>query len=246
MDDRFLYHLREEPNPLFVDQLKRRLQPETLSPSFSIHWAHRGRMAAVALVGASLFLLGMLFTFSPSARALLQTATVEIAGRFFTVMDSYPDEHQEDAVTVEPEILTVEQALAQSRYPIHLPTYLPEGYHLRKETVLSYPPLHDELGPVFYFTWQGDRDRISLMVCARCSWERGEAIAPGAAEAVTLANGHPAVLLRGGWFVNERRWRSDIVLRLEWQRDGVVYQLSAPGDFPVEELMAMASSTWAK
>ncbi len=242
-DDRFLYQLREEPDPLFVDRLRRRIQPETVPPTFKASRVHNRKWVAAA-ISVSIFFFGLLFTYSPTARALLQTATTEIAGRMFTVSDAYPYENQEDAITVEPKILTVKQALAQSHYPIHLPTYIPAGYHPREDTVLAYPPLNDELGPVLYFSWEGKMDRISLMVCSRCPWERGELIAPGTAEEVTLANGRPAVLVRGGWYLNERQWRTDIVITLEWTREGVLYQLSAPGDFPVEELITMASSTW--
>jgi len=241
MNDQFLYHLREEPDPLFADQLMQRFQFETTRSIFSMRWA-RKRALAAGVLGVLLLMLGALFTFSPSARALLQTTTEEIAGRFFTVMDIYPYKNQEVTVIIEPKILTVDQALAQSNYSIHLPTYLPAGYWLREDKVMAYPPLSDELGPTFHFTWQGDRESIGMKVCVHCSWKHGEIIAPGMVEEIELENGRHAILLRGGWYENERRWKSDIALTLEWMQDNQIYSLTAPGNFPVEELMAMASS----
>ena len=244
MDDRFLYQLREDPDPEFVRALRGRFQPasEPTVPRLSLGgW--RWGWAVVSLV--TLFALtAALFTLSPGARAWLQSTTVEVAGRIYTILDAYPQGPDLETRETEPEIVTVEDVLTHSPYPIHLPTYAPPGYELRHDHVLKHAPLPDQpQSNVYVFIWRGPETNLSLMTCGSCPWEQGEAVAPGAVEEVTLANGQSAVLVRGGWYLNDHRWRSDIVATLTWQQDDVLYQLLAPGDFPVDELIRMASST---
>ena len=245
MDDRFLYQLREDPDPEFVRTLRDRIQhlsePAIPRPRFgSGGW----RWAAASL--ATLLVLTLaLFALSPGARALLQSTTVEIAGRVYTILDAYPEGPGLETRETKPEIVTVEEALASSTYTIHLPTYEPEGYVFRDDHVMKYAPLPDQpQSVVYYFIWSGPENNLSLMTCGSCPWEQGETIAPGAVEEVTLANGQPAVLVRGGWYLNEHRWRSDIMTTLTWRRDNALYQLLAPSDSSVEELIRMASSTF--
>ncbi len=245
MDDRFLYQLREEPDPEFVQALRHRFQPAsepaTPRPRFG-SWGWRWAAAPLATL---LALALALFALSPGARALLQSTTVEIAGRVYTILDAYPDSPDLETRETEPEIVTVEEALASSPYLIHLPTYAPEGYVFRDDHVMKYAPLPDQpQSVVYYFIWHGRENNLSLMTCGACPWQQGETVAQGAVKEVTLANGQPAVLVRGGWYLNEHRWRSDIVTTLTWQRDNVLYQLLAPGDFPVNELIRIASSTF--
>lgn len=245
MDDRFLYQLREDPDPAFVRTLRGRFQPVSAPSAPRSRFGSWGwRWAAASL--ATLFILTVtLFALSPGARALLQSTTVEIAGRVYTILDAYPQGPDLETRESKPEIVTVEDVLANSPYPIHLPAYKPEGYVFRHDHVLKYAPLPDHpQSNVYYFVWRGPENNISLMICGSCPWEQGEAIAPGAVEEVPLANGQPAVLVRGGWYLNEHRWRSDIVTTLTWRRDNVLYQLLAPSDFPVDELIRMASSTF--
>ncbi len=245
MDDRFLYQLREDPDPEFVQALRDRFPATSHKVDHSIAaWRWRWHLAAASLV-AMLVLSVALFIFSPGARALLKSTTVEIAGRIYTVLDAYPQGPDLETREPQPEIVSVEDALVSSPYPIHLPTYTPEGYAFRHDHVLKYAPLSDQpQSNVYYFVWRGPENNLSLMTCGACPWEQGEYVASGAVEEVTLANGQPAVLVRGGWYLNEHRWRSDVVTTLTWQRDNVLYQLLAPGNFPVDELIRMASSTF--
>ncbi len=245
MNDRFLYQLREDPDPEFVRALRGRFPSVSDKAAHPVApWISGWRLAAASLV-ALLALSLILFALSPGARALLQSTTVEIAGRVYTILDAYPQGPNLETRETEPEIVTVEDVLAHSPYPIHLPTYAPPGYELRHDHVLKHAPLpHQPQSHVYVFVWRGPENNLSLMTCGACPWEQGEAVAPCAVEEVTLANGQPAVLVRGGWYLNEHRWRPDIVTTLTWRRDNVLYQLLAPSDFPVDELIRMASSTF--
>ena len=245
MDDRFLYQLREEPDPEFVRALRRRFQPVSEPAAFRLRFGSWGWRWVAAPLATLLALTLALFALSPGARALLQSTTVEVAGRIYTILDAYPEGPDLETRESKPEIVTAEDALANSPYSIHLPTYAPPGYEFRHDRVLKYAPLPDRpQSNVYYFIWRGPENNLSLMTCGTCPWEQGEAIAPDAVEEVTLANGQPAVLVRGGWYLNEHRWRSDIMTTLTWRRDNVLYQLLAPSDFPVDELIRMASSTF--
>jgi hypothetical protein len=217
MDDKFLYQLQEEPNPEFVKKLhqtltqvvpnpnpKRRLTMNipTLTILRKTKWAWIVAGAALGLV---------LFATTSPARALI-SSLIEIAGQSFTVTDDYPGDNEPGEPTIiEPQVLSLADALAAFPYDVHLPTYAPAGYTLEEDNV-------------WVFVGEGAGEMADHM---RLFWKNSNNMGPDSVEEIFLDADHSAALVRGGWNYNEKKW-SDAYgeLQLTWTVGELTYHLS--------------------
>lgn len=245
MNDNFLYQLREQLNPEFVSNLKTKLSSYQMGPTknWNAFFPTFNGIRGVKFLWITVTIIMVLFVVMtvPPVRAAILAYPIEIAGRIFDIIDHYPSEIDDDIVTIEPQIMSLDDALAVFPYAVKLPTYIPSEYSLDENNVRVY--LNNENFPdMLEISWTAEGQGLVLSVCGNCKWEQGEIIAPDSVEEVLLDNQYPAVLMRGGWYQNEKTWNYDIALTLEWQVDNIVYRLIT-GTMTPEELIEIATST---
>lgn len=230
MDDKFLYELRETPRPQFAEELQRRLQIGKGRSS------KRWKPAWAVLLALLIVAVGMMSVLP--VRSAVMTYLKRIGGLPFEVTTNLPAD--DGPVTVlESRRLPLEEALALSPFPIHLPSGV--NWEAEAEIIeLDAATLN------FIFILHGhtaDSQRISLTLLTNPNSERGEYIAPEAAEEVYLDAEHPAALIRGGWDADQKIWTYKYgSVRLKWHLDGVDYDLSGLGIAP-DTLLEIARST---
>jgi len=185
----------------------------------------------------------------PSARARFLEYSRKVGGILFDMRPptAYP-EPKYPGVVEEAGEKSLEQALALFPYSVRLPTYIPQGFQIDKEHVLLTSGVNRP-HTLEVFWWNSEqRASISLLVCGNCvpgaSLGAGRPVAEGALTEVTLSDGHPAVLVWGGWFQNTHSWKYDLGRELIWINDNEEYHLFvfAPR-VTVEEMLKIASST---
>ena len=247
MDDKFLYLLREQPDPKFVKNLHKTLSSPQLRSNrrwdiFSdvFHGNGKAKLYWITALIAVLFKAAMII--SP-VRAIILAYPKEVAGRIFDISDDYPYSGN-DVETIDAQIMSLDEALATFPYDVILPDNVPSEYVLDKENVSVYTGI-DNMPAMLIITWKSDGKGLSLSICGDCEWEHGEIIAPEAVEEVLLDNQYPAVLIRGGWYENEKVWNYDAALTLEWQVENMLYSLSSSGmgTMTPEQLIELATST---
>ncbi len=230
MDDKFLYQLRETPRPHFAEGLYRRLQ------NGEVRSSRRWKPAWAALLAFVIVAAGMM-SVSP-VRSAVMTYLKQIGGLPFEVTTSLPAD--DGPVTeLESQRLPLEEALALSPFPIHLPSGV--QWEAQAEVIeLDAATLN------FVFLLHGytaDGKWISLSLLTHPNTEHGEYIAPEAAEEVYLDAEHPAALIRGGWDADKKMWTYKYgSVRLKWHLDGVDYDLGGLNIDP-ETLLGIARST---
>ena len=89
--------------------------------------------------------------------------------------------------------------------------------------------------------WQSDGKMSYILRITDQNERNREIIAPeSATEAVMLDDKHSAVLIRGGWDVDNQSWNVDHGLRIKWLMDNLTYDLM--GD-DRDQLIEIAKST---
>ncbi len=241
MDDKFLYQLREKPDPEFVETLRRKLalsQPaipiwdKRWRPAFSLSLATPAR--AVVLIG--LLLATTLMSVRP-VRSAVMSFLSRVGGLSFEVTTDYPGDNSGDETTIESRTLPLNEAMALFPYPVHLP----------QNVVLEQEVSVTEWGPgvshIFLRgqTQQGVRFYMTLLIYSEPNG--GEIIFPDSAEEIFLDADHPAALIRGGWNYDTKAWDDAYgTVRIKWVLDNLLYDLGGNGD-NLEALLDVARST---
>lgn len=235
MEDKFLYQLGEAPDPAFAARLHRKLEQIAQAPQQKIFTI---RNVAFALVIISIAVIS-LASISP-VRAFVQAILTDIGGQPFEVTSDYPgDNASGEEVTIYPQIMTLDEALAVFPIPMSLPSSLPQGCTLDEESVRVYV---GESAGFFANTieigYSGNCPFWEYMVTDAMS--EGEIVAPDAAEEMPLNDKYTAVLIKGGWDYDQKSWSDNDMYRLKWKVDGVTYSLT--GKDP-DQLVDLARST---
>lgn len=247
MDDKFLYLLREQPDPEFVKNLHKTLSSHQVRSKkkwdtfISVFNSNRkAKLYWITAIMIAVFLVAM--TISP-VRAFILAYPKEVAGRVFDISNDYPYSG-DDVETIDAQILPLDEALAIFPYDVILPDYVPPEYVLDRKNVSIYSGI-ENLPEMIIISWRSDGKGLSLSICGNCEWRHGEIVAPEAVEEVLLDNQYPAVLIRGGWYENEKAWNYDAALTLEWQVGNMLYSLSTGGmgTMTPERLIRIATST---
>ncbi len=247
MNDQFLYLLREQPDPEFAQNLHKKLSSHDYHPQGSWKMVsaifkgnRKTKLCWITAMLAIVFITAM--TISP-VRAIILTYPAEIAGRIFAISNDYPYQGN-DVKTIEPRIMSLDKALAVFPYDVVLPDNVPAAYVLDKENVSVYSG-NENLPETLIVSWKNGCKSLSLFVCGSCEWTHGEIVAPDAVEEVLLDNQYPAVLIRGGWYENEKAWNYDAALTLEWRVKNMLYSLSTgkTDGLTPEQLIEIALST---
>ena len=254
MDDKFLYQLQEPLDDPFVEKLHQKLvsthvgetsenlirsTPMKTQPFFT----NKGRLAWTL---AFVVLIVAAFSFSP-VRAFITTLVREVGGYTFEETEAYPG-FGEDETIIEPQILSLDEAIAAFPAKIRLPTNVPENFVLNENEVRLYigeagQPFSDSIS----FEWkpQAGGGYLTLTITNQMWKENGEVVAPGAVEEVSLNENVTGVVIRGGWAYDQKAWNDEInTIRLRWAVGDLDYELQAAGDeMSIEDLTAIALTT---
>lgn len=248
MDDKFLYQLREQPDAQFVQDLRAKLSQDSVDYKWRLNMRvfdglsvnKRPKMAwgmAFAVIG-----LLAITTILP-VRAFIASVVSRIAGQSFVLTEDYPGDDAPNPDIVEGQIMSLEGAVDIFPHSITLPTQVPDGFVLDESNVRVYTGEDDgSFADSIEIKWAQQETLLTLSVTNRT--EGSEVIAPDAAEELFLNDEYTAVLIRGGWNYQTGEWDDAWgMIRLRWQLDGLVYDLSGQSDaVTVEQLTEMALS----
>lgn len=244
MDDKFLYQLQEVPDLEFVNHLHKKLGRNYSEPEQRLFVNVNNLIRSKRLVQVTAFLvisLIAIMAISP-ARAFVSSLITNIAGQLFEVTEDYPgDNYPGREEIIEPQLMSLGDALAIFPHDIQLPTYIPSGYTLNEDNVRVY--VGDDAGPFansIEFEWlSGDRPALFLRV-TDIDLSTGEIVAPDSVEEITLDTNHSAALIRGGWDADNKVWTNEVGLRLRWSANNLEYNLAGVNR---EQLIEIALST---
>jgi len=247
MDDKFLYQLQEVPDSEFVNNLHRKLgqnHAEADRGQFMAFFDMLRSKRLVQIIAVLVIALIATMAISP-ARAVVSSLIADIAGQLFEVTEDYPgDDHPGyDDVIIEPQVMSLGDALATFPYEIHLPANIPSGYSLNEDNVRVYSGRVDDAGPfgnIIEFEWLSSDGQSDLNLSVTDIVTTSEVVAPDSIEEVLLDANHPAVLIQGGWDADNKVWNNDVGLRLRWSVDNLVYDLRGGNR---EQLIDIALST---
>lgn len=241
MDDQFLYQLREAPDLEFVNSLHKKLGKNCSEPEQRRLVDVYNFIKSKRLVQVIAFLvIGLIAIMAISpARAFVSSLIITIAGQLFEVTEDYPGTGDEQII--EPQVMSLSEALAIFPYDIQLPTYIPPGYTLNEDNVRVY--VGDAAGPfanTIEFTWFSDDYAYLILRVSDTYLAAGEIVAPGSVEEVQLDANHSAVLIQGGWDADNKVWKKEYGFRLRWLIDNLTYDLMGASR---EQLIEIALST---
>ena len=245
MDDKFLYQLREQPESGFANKLHQKLSQNPVAPAQGIETLVHSLFGNKRLLQAAVFLVivGVAVMAISPARAFVASLIMNIAGLSFDVTSDYPgDNYPGDEETIEPQIMTLDEALAAFPYSIQLPPGIPPEYVLNEETVRVY--VGEDAGPfanTIELEWQWNAQGNLMLRITDQDPDTGEIVAPDSLEEIPLDETHSAALIRGGWDADQKAWSNDIgVIRLRWIVDDLTYDLMGADQ---ELMVAIAQST---
>jgi len=197
-----------------------------------------------ALVVVSLMVVA---TISP-ARALVSSLLTRITGQSFEVTEDYPgDNYLADETIIEPQVLSLTEAIAIFPHDIKLPINVPADFTLDESNVSVYT---DEDAGSFANTiviqWKLITGAYLTLNISNHDWSTlKEVVAPDSIEEIFLDDKHSAVLITGGWDADKKVWDNNMgILRLRWQVDDLGYDLHGNTEnITVEQLVEIALST---
>ena len=233
MNDKFLYQLHEEPDSEYTKNLQQRLfqlaDPPERKLEINFQRLSVTRRAKLVWVTAALAVsILLLVTISP-VRAFVQSLITKIAGQTFEITDDYPgDNYPDDETIIEPQIMSLTDALAAFPHKVNLPTYTPPGYVLNEEKVQLY--IGEDAGFMadrIELTWLSSNNQINLIITNR-DLSVGEIVAPNSVEEIYLDADHPAAVIRGGWNADKKVWTTEFhyeIVRLRWLNGDLTYEL---------------------
>lgn len=246
MDDKFLYQLQEQPDTEFAKTLHKQLAQPQSEPERRLGMNIHNLINNKKLVQvAALLVIAIIAVMAISpVRAFVASFITNIAGQLFEVTADYPgDNYGEGEEIIEPQVMSLGDALAAFPYSIQLPTNIPSEYALDEDIVRVY--VGDDAGPfanMIEFGWRSttQNDFLLLHITDRDLNAIGEIVAPNSVEEILLDDAHPAVLIRGGWNADQKAWVDGVGIRLRWSIGDLFYDLTGTD---LEQLLEIAKST---
>lgn len=247
MDDKFLYLLREQPDPEFAKNLHQKLIQSHSDPKWMLNMnLHTFALNRKTKLGWTTVLIAVsvlaMMTISP-VRAFVSSLVIRVAGQLFEVTEDYPgDNYPGDEIIIEPQVMSLSDALAIFPHNIKLPTNIPTGIVMDEENIRVY--IGEEARPfvdTIEIDWVSDTSADFTLRITNHDWSFSEIVAPDSVEEIFLDDNHPAVVIRGGWDADEKAWNNDYGnIRLRWLVDNLTYELLGTN---LEQLIEMALST---
>lgn len=250
MNDEFLYSCRPQIREEFAEKLfsslrlldKEEIYLTTQKSAFRLKWQY----ILIALVMA----IGMIFGFSPKARALGRMLLDEIAGFSVNEQTETPLKEYFDAdgvldapsaTIVDIPRTAVDEILADPPFEFSLPEYIPDGMALRENFAAV----------ALSGTWVSINYRGLGIGAIQFMAETGTPTLPVGVDAVEeiIINNRPALLVWGDWSKDGTyTWDYEDGLTLYWTVNGINYRLIfnnmdniIPADY-LPELIKMAES----
>jgi hypothetical protein len=233
MNDKFLYQLHEEPDSEFAKNLQQMLfqlaQPPERKSDMNFERLSVTQRAKLAWITVALAVSVLLFVTISPVRAFVSSLITKIAGLTFEITADYPgDNYPDHETTIEPQRLSLTDALAAFPHKVNLPTYLPSRYILNEENVRVY--IGEDAGfmaDTMELTWLSNDKQINLIITNR-DLSIAEIVAPNSVEEISLDANHPAAVIRGGWDVDKKAWITKMgyeIVRLRWLSGDLSYEL---------------------
>ncbi len=202
------------------------------------------------LVWGSVVLLIVLMLFaSPTTKAMLGQLEMVVGQIHLTVMESKPIFIEPSAIHSRPMSLTEAQKAVPFDFAI--PTYIPSNLHQRPE--VSVIRLETSVVKLLWRATQNGFvqltiyphngvDNLTPTPVGKTLFNK-TLIGPDSNQEI-LINGHPAVLIYGGWDASQKTWsHQDQLTTLIWHNDGIQYKLLSFGQtLSLSDLIAMAES----
>ncbi len=243
MNDDFLKKYKKQPRPEFARSLRLKLshQGETkMRPARPI--------LKYALTASLIAVLSMAAV--PSARAQAIQAFENLSEIVFISIGPLPqNSEQPTIIEIRPgQFMNLEEARAQAKYPVLIPTWSPEGYTLADNEV-SVTSLKNEVVGL-NIKWQSEQEVIFLYVTP--ANEEGLTPPQGGDVIEMEVNGEAAFLFSSEFSISAAPLPDgtpgpDVVINqttpivsLSWIQDGVQYNLS--GSLSAEDALKMAES----
>lgn len=223
MNDDFLYQSKPPLRPEFAEKLYASITQD-LEPTHGSNSVVRRtntlRMATRFAI-ILLFVLSVTLLVSKDARAIFAQLIQEISGFLFEDTGQFPfSDHPERDYQVVP---SFELSLAKEMLPFSLilPKYVPEGYELFNDISIACTNSCATL------TWHNEtNDTLKLLVQMEGNYpEWAEPVGFETVEEVYV-NGKVAAVIRGAWDFETEQWNEAKALRLKWEQDGLIYDLS--------------------
>ncbi len=268
-----LLALQAEPSPQLLKQVQQAVSTSPRRPSLSSRlrtWTRRiptskPRMPVWKRVALSLATLVLVFSVAmvafPSARAAVLEVIRRIGGIQVIETDQWPQTPEErrgswmtlvDTLPGDPppeiipeQKITLGEAEALLPFTPTLPTWVPEGYVLQ-DTVRVWLPTEGFTYTIAMWTWEKPGHPVidmSILHSLEADYAYSVVVGQDSVEEVSIA-GRPAALVRGGWDRDTKRYGTQYgILRLQWERDGLVLTLSGTEDATsADDLVRMAES----
>lgn len=265
MNDEFMYRLHKAPRAGFADALYERLsrQPES---RFAGKLTFRNVVAGFALM---LFVAACVYAVTEKRWNKVGDIWVQVEKTHKVLYVPLAEAFEGSEISPPVyECLTVEEARNILRFDMRVPSWVPAGFILRDEICGV-----DQISDSAFLSWDGtDKFNGISLILANLRWydptllvyRVGPAsvwgpVAPGSYEEVRV-NGHPAVLVRGDWDLNdvvseippgrkldedgylEAKWDKKLGLQLHWMDGEVMYHLYTRANVSPEDLIRMAES----
>jgi len=162
----------------------------------------------------------------------------------------------EKTITYQPEVLSLEEAQRLAKFPILLPSYIPDGYFLENVTLPSKVTdaeqkeskhINFQMVSLAYKNQDGKRISISQQPAIERSGEEEIEIqiemlvGKGSVKEISV-NNQPAKYIQGTWNI-DGTWNADAsTCTLLWEgKDGTHYEINAE-NLPIEEMTHIAES----
>lgn len=225
MEDKFLYKLRGEPSRRFVMRLKSKLDASPMQEQSRISISRSAWVTALVI----LLVISSALLSVPSVRAAVVGYIIKVSTQTFEVAAEHPGSGL-NPVTVDPSLLSFEQASQAFADPIKVPSItMAPDYQLNEDQVVLYlnnPDFPDRI--IFdYKAMQEDAPKVTLTII-RFTTANSEVVGTQRIEEIPISQGKTAALVKGGWLENTQSWEDLDVYSLTWQDNGLTYKLQGP------------------
>jgi len=243
MDDKFFYQLQEQPDAEFTESLHRKLTRLPVEAKRMNIFDLLKNKKLVQVAALLVIVVIAVMAISP-ARAMVSSLITDIAGQLFEVTDDYPgDNYAGGEEIIEPQVMSLTEALAVFTNDITMPAAIPSECVLDEDHVLVY--VGEDAGPFansMELNWLSSTGGcFRLRITDEEYWSNGEIVAPGVVEEISLGSDLSAVLIRGGWDADHKVWSNEYGhLRLRWPVGDLMYELMG---IDQEQLIEIATST---
>lgn len=241
MIDDFLYQARPEIPPELAGTILARLNRLSKEPA-AVRWytlaAHSmAKFAAQHKLLATLIVLTLLAACGVGITRIGKLALREVL--------EYPQETEAVASPVLQRLIPLSEALEDVSFEFRLPAWIPEGYQLREQALVTLPGPNTDVSEAWqvWLYWQkvtaaGVQEVLFLAYPSKYEAGVPVPVGSGSVEAVEI-DGNPAALIRGNWLGS--RWEETLGGSLRWVDGETAYWLTSAWVSP-DDLLKMAES----